>query len=173
MRFPDAASLDLVVSPDSFRRSGDAPEGGATGRNLLVLVDGDPVGEARFEMDPPKLVTKTPGTAWLYLVIADQRLRRRGLGTRIIDHLETLAAAAGAARSEVGIFEYNTRSLRFFGALGYREFARLPERAWWDGRLWADVRLIKPLGGAQSLAECAKPGGAGLSSRLDPEEPTS
>ena len=70
----------------------------------------------------------------------------RGLGRQIASHLEDLAVEAGAERIEVGIFEYNEPSMRFFKARGYQEFSRRPHRAWWNGRLWDDVRLLKPLG---------------------------
>lgn len=60
-------------------------------------------------------------------------------------HLETLAADTGAERIEIGVFEYNVRALRFFKELGYLEFTRRPERVYWDGRMWSEIRLLKTL----------------------------
>ena len=60
-------------------------------------------------------------------------------------HLEGLCRASGAKRIEIGIFAYNTASLSFFTRLGYQEFARRPERAFYDGELFDDIRLFKTL----------------------------
>ena len=62
-----------------------------------------------------------------------------------IAHLERLAGGAGAARIEIGVFEYNERALSFFDQLGYVAFERRAERAYWDGRLWSEIRLLKTL----------------------------
>ena len=78
-------------------------------------------------------------------MLGDERLRGCGLGTRIIAHLETMAAKEGAERIEVGIFEYNEPSLKCFKKLGYSEFARQPDHVWWNEKLWAEIRLIKTL----------------------------
>ena len=83
--------------------------------------------------------------AGIALVIGEAHQRGRGLGTRVVADLEARVARAGAERIEVGIFAYNERSLGFFGSLGYEEFERTPPCAWWDGRLWPDVRLLKTL----------------------------
>jgi RimJ/RimL family protein N-acetyltransferase len=111
----------------------------------MVLVDGAPAGQAHFEIDTPKLLEPSPHTAWFGLMIGETRLRGLGLGRRIVGHLEELAQDAGATQVEIGVFAYNERSLRFFENLGYGEFARIPERAWWAGQLWEDIRLSKSL----------------------------
>ena len=91
------------------------------------------------------LLTKTTHTAWLALMIGNDRLRRCGLGTRITAHLEALAADTGAERIEIGVFEYNERALNFFTSLGYNEFERRLRRVWWDGQMWSEVRFLKTL----------------------------
>ena len=143
--FPDAQSLERDFTPEYFARCLLNPSHTGPYRNLMVLADGAPVGQATFEMDTPKLLTKLPHTAWLALIIGEAKLRRRRLGTRIVAHLERLAGGAGAVRVEIGVFEYNERALSFFGQLGYVAFERRAERAYWDGRLWSEIRLLKTL----------------------------
>ncbi len=142
-RFTDSESFSKDFTPEYFQRVGQNRPAGGPNRNLMVLVDGVPIGQATFETDTPKLLTRIPNTAWIALMIGDVRLRRCGLGVRITAHLETLAAGSGAERIEIGVFEYNTRALRFFTSLGYDEFTRRPAHVWWDGRMWSDVRLLK------------------------------
>ena len=90
-------------------------------------------------------MTKASHTAWIALIIGDKRLRGSGIGTRIMAHLERLIANTGVKRIEIGVFEYNERALCFFRGLGYKEFARRPERVWWQGRMWSEFRLLKVL----------------------------
>ncbi len=144
-RFTDAERFSKDFTPEYFQRVGQNPPTGGPHGNLMVLVDGVPIGQATFETDTPKLLTKTTHTAWIALLVGDDRLRRCGLGTRIIAHLEKLAADSGAERIETGVFEYNERALSFFTSLGYDEFGRRPDHVWWDGRMWSDVRLLKTL----------------------------
>ena len=143
--FKDAESFAKDFTPEYFQCVRQNRPSGGPHRNLMVVLDGVPIGQGTFQIDPPKLLCKTPNTAWLALMIGDGRLRRCGLGTRITAHLEKLAAAAGAKRIEIGVFEYNERALCFFTSLGYEEFMRRPERVWWDGRRWDDIRFLKTL----------------------------
>ena len=143
--FTDEESAAQAFTPDYFLRVGRSLPTTGPFRSLLVLADGVPIGEAKFETDTPKLLTREPHTAWIALIIGEESYRGRGLAVEIVRHLEGLASASGALRIEIGIFAYNTRSLRLFTQLGYEEFARQPERIWWDGRRWDDVRLLKTL----------------------------
>ncbi|MDP6942635.1 MAG: GNAT family N-acetyltransferase [Myxococcota bacterium] len=144
-RFVDAESFATTISPEHFELTEEPPPSGGPCGSLMVMVDEVPVGQATFEIDTPKLVCKLPHTAWISVVVGEEPLRGRGLGTRIVAHLEALVAQSGAERIEVGVFAYNTRSLGLFTRLGYEEFTRLPERAWFDGRRWDEVRLRKSL----------------------------
>lgn len=130
-----------------LRRGEHPPQTGPFG-NLFIVVDGIPVGEARFETDTPKLLTKKAHTGWLSLVIADGTFRGRGLGAEVVSHLEERLSASGAKRVEVGVFEYNETSLHFFSGLGYEEIARRNGRVWWRGQMWSEIRLLKTLGRA-------------------------
>ena len=143
--FPNAESFNIDFTPEYFQGGRQNLNNGGPHRNLMALVDGLPIGQATFETDTPKLLTKTAHTAWLALMIGDKRLRRCGLGTRITAHLEALAADTGAERIEIGVFEYNKRALNFFTGLGYNEFTRRPERVWWQGQMWSEIRLLKIL----------------------------
>jgi len=113
--------------------------------NLLILADGVPIGEARFEVDTRKLHTQQPNTGWISLVIGVPAYRGQGLGAGVVSHLEERLAALGVERVEVGIFEYNSPSLRLFSRLGYEEISRREGRVWWRGQMWAEIRYLKPL----------------------------
>jgi RimJ/RimL family protein N-acetyltransferase len=143
--FTNEESHAHQFTPETFQKIGQTPRKGGPYRDLMVLLDGQPIGEAKFETDTPKLLTKTPNTAWIALIIGDHRYRRSGLGTRITKHLEQLVKESGAERIEIGVFEYNHPSLNFFKKMGYQEFMRQPDRIWWDGKRWDDVRLRKEL----------------------------
>ena len=143
--FPDSQSYQHQFTATYFKNIASKPTTGGPGSDLMVLLDGSPIGEARFKIDVPKLVTKSPNTAWLSLIIGEHHARRKGLGAQIVQHLEQRIVQSGGARVEVAIFAYNQMSMRFFERLGYVEFSRKPQRAWWDGRLWDDVRLLKTL----------------------------
>ena len=144
-RFDDAESFAKTFSPAYFERLGQPPAGDGPHASLMVMVDGVPVGHATFEFDTPKLLSALPHTAWIALMIGEGHLRGRGLGKRVVADLEQRVAEAGAERIEIGVFAYNERSIRLFTELGYEAFARTPACAWWDGRLWAEVRLRKAL----------------------------
>ena len=140
--FPDEQSASIEFTPEYFEKIGKLPSGHAQ-QNLMVLVNDIPIGQAMFEIDPPKLLTKKPNTAWLALVIGEQRYRECGLGKRIVSALEKLAVTAGALRSEVGVFEHNERALRFFTKLGYEAFTKRSSRTWYNGRMRDEIRLLK------------------------------
>ena len=142
-RFPTPESTAVRFQPEHFRysRPPDAPPWGA----YIVRLDDTPVGFATFELDTPKLLHREPCTAWFALMIGEPVGRGRGLGQEIMAALEARAAAAGAVRGEIGVFEHNHRALAFFQRLGYQEFTRLPRRTWVDETCHGEVRLEKML----------------------------
>ena len=144
-RFPDAASFERSFTTEYFQKSFQSLPTETLHRQLFILKDGRPIGHALLEIDPPKLMTKTPNTAWIALLIADTAHRGQGLGKQGVQALEAMAKDAGAKRIEISIFEYNRRSLTFFTTLGYQEFARRKDWTYWDGRMWSEVRLLKVL----------------------------
>ena len=143
--FSDAKSYETKFTAEYFQSIGGKYPSGVKHSNLIVLLDGVPIGQATFEIDTPKLLTRTPNTAWIALVIGADRHKRRGIGKDITNHLECIAAEAGAERIEIGVFEYNHRALSFFTSQGYLEFTRRENRVWWDGKMWSIVQLIKDL----------------------------
>ena len=143
--FPDEESASVEFTPEYFERIGKLPHNEAPHQNLMVLADDVPIGQAMFETDTPKLLTKQPNTAWLALMIGEREYRECGLGKVIAQHLEGLAAVSGAQRIEIGVFEHNERALRFFSDSGYGPFQRRKARTWYNGRMWDEIRLLKSL----------------------------
>ena len=141
--FPDADSLSFEFTPDYFQRVGQMP-GVETLSGFMVFAMAFQLGRP-IETDTPKLVTKAANTAWVALMIGDATFRRQRLGSRILGHLEDLAAQCGAQRIEIGVFEFNGRALSFFKKHSYAEFERRQQRVYWDGRMWDDIRVLKTL----------------------------
>ena len=137
-RFEDAAHLALEIPPEHFCPS-------AEGTTLMVLLDGEPVGHAVLRLGSPKLLEARETDAWIALMIGEPQRRGQGLGRATLAHLEALAVQQGATRAEVSVFAYNEGSLSFFQRQGYVEVTRIDARAWFDGRLWDEVRLRKLL----------------------------
>ncbi len=144
-RFVDEKRFGFVFTPAHFKERKERLPTDRPYRILMVIANDIAVGHATFQIDWPNLLSKEPKTAWLALMIGVEHLRGCGHGKRILVDLETLATDAGAARIEIGVFEYNERALGFFTSHGYDEFTRLADRTWWNGQLWSEVRLEKSL----------------------------
>lgn len=138
----DAAEAARVLTPEDI--AAGKPKD-PTHRRWMILEDGAPVGEMGFSLDDGQLVTKAPGTAWIGILIGEASARGRGVGERAMAYLEERAREVGAQRIELGVFEFNEVAIRFYQKLGYREVARLPEYAYWNGRMWTDIRMLKEL----------------------------
>ena len=93
-------------------------------QTLIVMVDEVPAAHGTFQIDWPNLRRHEPKSAWLALMIGAEAFRGCGLGKRILAELESRAQDAGAARIEIGVFDYNERSLGFFTGRGYGDFER-------------------------------------------------
>lgn len=143
--FRSEEETEHTFTPANFLPRRDPPAKSAPYANLLILADGVPIGEARFEVDTPKLLTRQANTGWISLVIGAPAYRGQGLGAAVVSHLEEKLAALGVERVEVGIFEYNDISLQLFSRLGYEEISRQHGRVWWRGQMWAEIRYLKPL----------------------------
>ncbi len=113
--------------------------------DLMILLEGEVVGSASAEIDPPHQLSMKTGTAWYGITLGEARARGRGFGGEVIRHLEDISRSAGATRAEVGVFEFNEASIRLFEKLGYRRFGSVPEMTWWDGKYWTDLRYTKSL----------------------------
>ena len=117
-RFPDRESAQRPFTATHYESLGATVPSNEADRNLMVLHDRRPVGHAVFELAPPKLQHESPNTGWIALMIGDNSLKRCGLGTRVVEHLESIAAKAGAKRIEIGVFEFNHLALSFFHSRG-------------------------------------------------------
>jgi RimJ/RimL family protein N-acetyltransferase len=50
-----------------------------------------------------------------------------------------------AIRAELGVFEFNERAQALYRRLGHREFNRIPNFTFWNGKMWTDIRMGKDL----------------------------
>jgi diamine N-acetyltransferase len=142
-RFPDSECAADPFTPAHFRKIGRNPPLKGSSKYFMIEVDAIPIGQATLEFNTQKLLCKTGHTAWIAISIGDKSLHRSGIGKHTVMHLERLAAEEGALRIEVGIFEYNETAKQFFTSLGYDEFMHMPNRTWWDGRFWSEIRFLK------------------------------
>lgn len=109
----------------------------------LIYMDGQLVGEMSFQIDPQHLYKKEPGTAWVGITIGEEFARGRGLGLLAMQHLEDEIRKAGRKRIELGVFEFNVPAQKLYQKLGYVEIGRIPDFTFWQGKLWADIRMEK------------------------------
>ena len=111
---------------------------------VFMIYDGDfLVGFYSLQMNPPQAMRKEVPTAWLGLTIGERSHWGSGIATSAMGHFESCARALGAQRIELGTFEFNFRAQNFYTKLGYREFSRLKNFTYHDGRFWDDVRMEK------------------------------
>lgn len=109
--------------------------------NCLVVTESDNViGMAHaFEMpedDPPTreedpilrpyAELEDPGSLYLSGLAVVETRRGSGVGSQLMDHVETLARANGLPRVSLICFERNVSALNFYRRRGYREIARRP-----------------------------------------------
>lgn len=113
---------------------------------VFMIYDGATlVGFYSLQMNPPQAMKKEVPTAWLGLTIGERSHWGRGIATSAMTHFESSARTLGAQRIELGTFEFNHRSQKFYSKLGYLEFSRLKNFTFHDGRFWDDVRMEKIL----------------------------
>ena len=142
-RFPSQEACAKEFTPDHYRSMGRNPPLKGTSKRFMIQLDDVPVGHARLDLNTHGLLCQTGNTAGIHLFIADKSLHGLGVGKRTVRHLEALSTEAGALRIEATVFEYNEHARGFFTALGYDEFLHTPEGTWWDGRQWAEIRMLR------------------------------
>lgn len=113
---------------------------------LIILQDGQPIGHCSLILDPPHKLTKDQKVGWLGITIGEEKLRSKGLGKRIMAHLEKLSLKHGAKLVEVGVFEFNEAAQKLCRSFGYEEFGKMDRCTYWQGKYWADIRFRKKLG---------------------------
>jgi RimJ/RimL family protein N-acetyltransferase len=98
-----------------------------------------------YQVDPEHLYKKEPGTAWIGITIGEENGRGKGIGVLALQHLEEQIKVKGLKRMELGVFEFNTNAIKLYKKLGFREFARLEDFTYRDGKMWQDIRMEKYL----------------------------
>jgi len=114
-------------------------------RTYLIYLDGQLIGEMNYQVDPGHLYKKEPGTAWIGISIGEPVGRGKGIGALAMQYLEEQIRLEGLKRIELGVFEFNTNAIRLYQKLGYQEIGRVEGFTYWQGRMWQDIRMEKPL----------------------------
>lgn len=109
----------------------------------LVYLENQLVGEMSYQVDPPHLYKKEPGTAWIGITIGEESARGKGLGILAMQYLEEEIRKAGYKRIELGVFEFNTPAQKLYQKMGYTEIGRIPEFTFWQNKMWTDIRMEK------------------------------
>ena len=114
-------------------------------RIYLIYMRGRLIGEMDYQVDPPYLYKQETGTAWIGIVIGEEAGRGKGIGGPALHYLEEQIRQQQLRRIELGVFEFNTPAIRLYQKLGYREFAKIEDFTYWQGRMWQDIRMEKLL----------------------------
>lgn len=109
----------------------------------LIYLQNQVVGEIEFQIDPKHLYKNDVSTAWVAIMIGEESARGKGIGYIALQYLEREIQALGLRRMELGVFEFNTNAIKLYQRLGYREIGRIPDFTFWQGKLWADIRMEK------------------------------
>lgn len=111
----------------------------------LIYSNDSLVGEMNYMVDPAHLYKKEPGTAWIGITIGEPVGRGKGVGTRAMQFLEEEIKEQRIKRIELGVFAFNKSAHSLYQKLGYKEIARIDDFTFWEGRMWADIRMEKYL----------------------------
>lgn len=140
---PISGADDLLkkkeITVESLRRRLETHE------EYLIYLQGALVGQLSVQIDPGHLAKRVKGTAWIGIYIGKKENRGKGAGTQALKHVESILTSRGIRRIELGVFEFNKAAYRLYTKLGYKEFIRLDELAWWNGSMWRDIRMEKYL----------------------------
>lgn len=109
----------------------------------LVYFEKQLVGEMSYQVDPPHLYKKEPGTAWIGITIGEESARGKGLGILAMQYLEEEIRNAGFKRIELGVFEFNEPAQKLYQKMGYAEIGRIPNFTFWQNKMWTDIRMEK------------------------------
>lgn len=110
----------LYVLPEKWRLS------------LVVVDEIRPVGYAIVSR-------RSPGRAHLHHFMVHREFRSRGIGAKLADRMEFIAAKAGASWLSLKVAIGNNGAQRFYASRNYRE----------DERDDSYLTMIKPVGGAR------------------------
>lgn len=109
----------------------------------LIYLNDQLIGEMDLQIDPPHLYRKEAPTAWIGIVIGEDSARGKGIGYQAIQFLENEIKEQGFSRIELGVFEFNANAIKLYQKLGYKEFARIADFTFWNGKMWQDIRMEK------------------------------
>lgn len=109
----------------------------------LIHLEDQLVGTMEFQIDPPHLYKKEPGTAWIGITIGEESARGQGIGPLAMQYLEEEIRKAGCERIELGVFEFNTPAQKLYQKMGYTEIGRIPDFTFWQDKMWTDIRMEK------------------------------
>lgn len=141
--FKDKESHDhLTTLNEVAHRKRNHPEDPSS-EHWLILRDHQPIGEIKYNFDPPQIISNQPKTAWTSIVIGEKSEHGRGTGKHAMNFIEDRARINGALAFEIGAFEFNQIALKLYRKLGYHEIAKVPNFTYWNGKMWADIRMIK------------------------------
>ncbi len=142
----DENSLRNPDTPEKIQAQGrDKVSPFSSAFDLMILCDQQPIGHCSIMFDPPHRLTKEGKVAWFGMTIGEEEYRAKGIGKKTMKYLEKLAIQQGATHVEAGVFEFNEPSMRMCLASGYKPIGRKENFTYWNGKKWADVRLLKKL----------------------------
>ena len=109
----------------------------------LMYLEGQPIGEMSYQIDPAHLYKKEPNTAWIGITIGEEHARGKGIGFQAMQYLEQEIKHAGHQRIELGVFEFNINAIKLYKKLAYQEIGRIDNFTYWQGKIWQDIRMEK------------------------------
>ncbi|GKX29966.1 hypothetical protein SH1V18_24460 [Vallitalea longa] len=115
-------------------------------KHIYLIKDGDrPIGDLSIMIDPPHIKRKEKNTGWISICIGEKEYRGKGIAQTAMIYLENECRKLGLKRIELGVFEYNKRARAFYEKIGYKEFTRIKEFVYYQGKWRADIRMEKYL----------------------------
>jgi RimJ/RimL family protein N-acetyltransferase len=109
----------------------------------LMYLDGQLIGAMDYQIDPKVLYKKETGTAWIGIIIGEEKGRGKGIGYRAMKYLEGQIKLHGLKRIELGVFEFNKNAIKLYKKLGFKEIVRINDFTYWQGKMWQDIRMEK------------------------------
>ena len=110
---------------------------------FLIYLENRLVGEMSYTVDPDHLFENDVETAWISISIGESEARGKGIGSIALNYLEERIKQHGLKRMELGVFEFNEPAYKLYKKLGYQEIGRIENFTYYDGEMWADIRMEK------------------------------
>ena len=109
----------------------------------IIYDDETPIGNVNYYIDPSLLHRKINNTAWIGLTIGEKNYWGTGAAFEAMTLLEEIFVSKKIKRIELGVFEFNTRAIKFYEKLGYQKIGELKDFTYWNGRFWNEIRMDK------------------------------